>query len=246
MIEQGAPNGENGAAPDANFDPAEVAKFEAMAARWWDEGAEMAPLHAINALRTGFIAERARLQGCKALDVGCGGGILSEALARLGAEVTGLDAASSTVAVARLHAMRSGLDIEYTQSTAEEYARASGSSFDIVTCMELLEHVPRPESLVHACAKLVRPGGSVFFSTINRTPKAFAFAVIGAEYVLRLLPKGTHEFARFLRPSELDNAARAAGLDLAELCGMRYDPFTGNHTLVPSLDVNYIGWFRAR
>lgn len=224
----------------ANVDAAELAKFEALAARWWDPQAEFRPLHEINPLRLRYIDERVALAGKRVVDVGCGGGILSEAMAGLGARVTGIDLGEAPLAVARLHLKESGREVEYLRIGAEDLAGERPASYDVVTCMELLEHVPDPASTVAACARLVRPGGHVFFSTINRTPKAFAFAIVGAEYVLKLLPRGTHEYLKFIRPSELERWARAAGLRVRELTGMHYNPLTRHYRLGSGVDVNYL------
>lgn len=226
--------------PHPNVDRAEIAKFEALAQRWWDPGGEFKPLHDINPLRLKFINDRIGLRGKRVLDVGCGGGILSESMAALGAEVTGIDLGGAPLAVARLHLKESGQNVEYLQVSAEHLAQERPGDFDVVTCLELLEHVPDPASTVRACAELVRPGGAVVFSTINRNPKSFLFAVIGAEYVLNLLPRGTHEYMKFIRPSELERWARAAGLTLRELTGMHYNPLTRQYTLGPGVDVNYL------
>lgn len=223
-----------------NVDAAELAKFEALAARWWDPQAEFRPLHEINPLRLRFINERVGLAGKRIADVGCGGGILSEAMAGLGARVTGIDLGEAPLAVARLHLKESGREVEYLKISAEDLARERPGSYDVVTCMELLEHVPDPASTVAACAQLVKAGGHVFFSTINRTPKAFIFAIVGAEYVLNLLPRGTHEFLKFIRPSELERWGRAAGLGTRELVGMHYNPLTRHYRLGPGVDVNYL------
>jgi len=232
-------------ATGANVDREEVAKFEAAAARWWDPAGQMRPLHEINPLRLAFVAERAGpLAGRRVADVGCGGGILAEAMAREGAEVTGIDASEAALRVARLHAAESGVKVDYQPGTAEALAAGMPGAFDIVTCMELIEHVPDPASLIQACARLARPGGHVFFSTLNRTPKAWLLAVVGAEYVLGLLPRGTHDWRRFVRPSELDAWARGAGLELAELAGLRYDPLLGRHRLTRDVSVNYLAWYR--
>jgi 2-polyprenyl-6-hydroxyphenyl methylase/3-demethylubiquinone-9 3-methyltransferase len=200
-----------------NLDQAEVAKFDALASRWWDRNSEFKPLHEINPLRIGFIESQMQLFGKHILDVGCGGGILSEGLARRGALVTGIDMAPSPLEVARLHLLESGLTVQYEQSTAEQFAQDHAGEYDIVTCLEMLEHVPDPASVVEACARLVKPGGHVFFSTLNRNPKSYAFAVLGAEYILGLLPKGTHDYRKFRKPSELCGHARNAGLSLQKL-----------------------------
>ncbi len=223
-----------------NVDNAEIAKFEALAQRWWDPGSEFKPLHDINPLRLKFINDRVGLKGKKVLDVGCGGGILSESMAALGAEVTGIDLGEAPLAVARLHLKESGQHVAYLRISAEELARERAGEFDVVTCLEMLEHVPDPGSTIRACATLVKPGGTVVLSTINRNPKSFLFAIVGAEYVLNLLPRGTHDYLKFIRPSELERWARAAGLTLRELIGMHYNPFTRQYTLAPGVDVNYL------
>lgn len=228
----------------ANVDREEVAKFEAAAARWWDPAGQMRPLHEINPLRLAFVSERSGgLAGRRVADIGCGGGILAEAMAREGAEVTGIDASEAALRVARLHAAEQGVRVDYRLGTAEGLAAEMPEAFDVVTCMELIEHVPDPASLIRACARLVRPGGQVFLSTLNRTPRAWLLAVVGAEYVLGLLPRGTHEWRRFVRPSELDGWARAAGLTLRELAGLRYDPVFGRHRLTEDVSVNYLAWY---
>ena len=230
-----------------NVDREEVAKFDAAAARWWDPEGQMRPLHQINPLRLAFIAERAGgLAGRRVADVGCGGGLLAEAMARAGARVVGLDASEAALQVARLHAAEAGVEVDYRPGTAEALAAEMPESFDVVTCMELIEHVPDPASLIRACARLARPGGHVFLSTLNRTPKAWLLAVVGAEYVLGLLPRGTHDWRRFVRPSELDAWARAAGLELAELAGLRYDPVFGRHGLTRDVSVNYLAWYQKQ
>lgn len=226
--------------PTRNVDQAEIAKFEALASRWWDRAGDFRPLHLMNPLRANWIDARAPVAGRRVLDVGCGGGILSEALAQRGAEVTGIDMGEAPLAVARLHLVESGLAIDYRHASAEELANEVPASFDIVTCMEVLEHVPDPASLVRACAQLVRPGGHLFFATINRNPKSYVFAILGAEHVLKLLPKGTHDYARFIRPSELAGWARAAGLTLGEVEGMLYNPITRTFSLGRDVDVNYL------
>jgi 2-polyprenyl-6-hydroxyphenyl methylase/3-demethylubiquinone-9 3-methyltransferase len=224
-----------------NVDPQELAKFSELAHRWWDPDSEFRPLHQINPLRLEWIDELARLKGRRALDVGCGGGILAEAMARRASHVTGIDLASRPLGVARLHALESSVEnIEYREIAAEALAAEVPGHFDVVTCMEMLEHVPDPSSVVRACATLVRPGGWVFFSTLNRNPKSFLFAIIGAEYVLGLLPKGTHEYARFIRPSELARWARESGLTLEGSKGMEYNPLTRRYRLSGDTSVNYL------
>ena len=223
-----------------NVDPAEIAKFSELAHRWWDPESEFRPLHEINPLRLAWIEGHAPLAGRAVLDVGCGGGILAESMARRGARVTGIDLAEKALKVAQLHLMESGFSVDYALSSPEAFAATHAGEFDAVTCMELLEHVPEPARTVEACARLARPGGRVFFSTINRNPKAYLFAVIGAEYLLKLLPRGTHDYARFVKPSELAHWCRAAGLRLLELTGMTYNPLTRAYRLGPDCDVNYL------
>ena len=225
----------------ANVDPAELAKFSALAHRWWDPTSEFRPLHEINPLRLAHVEKLAGgLAGKSVLDVGCGGGILAEAMAARGAKVTGIDLADKPLKVALLHRLETGSSVDYRLVSAETLAEESPGAFDVVTCMELLEHVPDPPSTIRACAKLARPGGMVFFSTINRNAKAFMLAIVGAEYVLNLLPKGTHEYARFIRPSELSRACREAELRVSDLTGMTYNPFTRTYSLGRDVDVNYI------
>lgn len=224
-----------------NVDPAEIAKFEALAARWWDKTSEFKPLHEINPLRLNWIAERAELSGQRVLDVGCGGGILAESMARRGAQVLGIDMGEAPLAVGRLHASEAGVsNIEYRQVTVEALAAEQPGSFDAVTCLEMLEHVPDPGAIVAACFNLVKPGGRVFFSTLNRNPKSWLFAIVGAEYVLRMLPRGTHDYQKFIRPSELGSWVRKAGLSLDEITGLHFNPLTGNYWLAPNVDVNYM------
>lgn len=223
-----------------NVDPAEISKFEALASRWWDPSGDFRPLHQMNPLRANWIDTRAPVAGKRVLDVGCGGGILSEALAQRGAEVTGIDMGEAPLAVARLHLVESGLEIDYRQASAEDLVTDEAGRYDIVTCMEVLEHVPDPASLVRACAQLARPGGDLFFATINRNPKSYLFAIIGAEHVLKLLPKGTHDYARFIRPSELSGWARAAGLVTGDIQGMLYNPLTRSFSTGRDVDVNYL------
>jgi 2-polyprenyl-6-hydroxyphenyl methylase/3-demethylubiquinone-9 3-methyltransferase len=224
-----------------NADPAELAKFSDLAHRWWDTESEFRPLHQINPLRLTWIDELVPLKGKRVLDIGCGGGILADAMARKGAEVLGIDLATKALRVAQLHALEAQTQgVAYREISAEKLADEQPGTFDVVTCMEMLEHVPDPASVVRACATLVKPGGRVFFSTINRNPKAFLFAIVGAEYVLNLLPRGTHEFAKFIKPSELAAYARAAGLDLQHTRGMEYNPFTRHYWLSANTSVNYM------
>lgn len=225
----------------ANVDTAEIAKFEALASRWWDKNSEFKPLHDINPLRANFIDQRSPVAEQKVIDVGCGGGILAEALAQRGAQVTGIDMGEAPLSVARLHALESGVDVIYEKIPVEEKANQMGGEFDIVTCMEMLEHVPDPASVVNACATLVKDNGDVYFSTINRNPKSYAFAILGAEYILKLLPKGTHDYSKFIRPSELATWMRAAGLELQSITGMTYNPITKHYKLNPNdVSVNYL------
>ena len=224
----------------ANIDPEEIAKFAALAPIWWDRRGLFKALHDINGLRVGFINARAPLAGKKVLDLGCGGGILSEALATLGAAVTGIDAAEDPLAVAKLHMKNSGLEIDYRLATAERFAEEAGGRFDIVACMELLEHVPDPRSIVAACANLVKPGGDVFYATLNRNLKSFLFAIVGAEWVLRLVKRGTHSYRRFIRPSELQAWSQASGLSFQDLTGLHYNPFTRRYSLGGNTHVNYL------
>ena len=223
-----------------NVDQAELQKFGELAHRWWDPESEFRPLHEINPLRLDWIDRCAGLGGKAVLDVGCGGGILSEGMASRGARVTGIDLGEKALSVARLHLHESGHEVDYQLVSAEDFAARHPASFDIVTCMEMLEHVPDPASIVRACARLVRPGGHVFFSTINRNLKAYALAVVGAEYILQMLPKGTHDYAKFIKPSELVRECRNAGLDIGEMIGMQYNPLTKVYSLGRDTDVNYL------
>ncbi len=227
-------------ASNQNRDDAEIRKFEALASRWWDPNSEFKPLHEINPLRMGFINRKVNPAGQRCIDIGCGGGILSEALAHQGADVTAIDLAEASLAVARLHQLESGLDIHYENIAAEAMADREAGQYDIVTCLEMLEHVPDPAAIVSACAKLVRPGGHIFLSTINRNPKAWLFAIVGAEYVLNLLPRGTHDYAHFIKPSELAFWCRQAGLQQGELTGMTYNPLTKKYRLENDVSVNYL------
>ena len=225
-----------------NVDQAEIAKFEALAHRWWDSEGDFKALHDINPLRVEYLSERCELSGATVIDVGCGGGILTESLAALGADVTGIDVARGPLAVARLHAIESGLEseIRYLATSPEVFVEEEGGNFSVVTCLEMLEHVPDMASTVRALAGLVAPGGDVVVSTINRNPKAYALAVLGAEYILGLLPRGTHDYAKFIRPAELARTVRDAGLELVAIDGMRYNPFTRRCTLTTDVDVNYL------
>jgi len=224
-----------------NVDASEISKFEALASRWWDPHSEFKPLHDINPLRLGYIDEIATVHGKRVLDVGCGGGILSESMANRGADVTGIDMGEAPLEVARLHLLESGEQVDYQQIPVEELATSHPGEFDVITCMEMLEHVPNPASVVNACARLVKPGGHVFFSTLNRNPKSYLFAILGAEYLLRMLPKGTHDYAKFIRPSELNQWIREADLTTLDISGMIYNPFTSVYKLDPrDVDVNYL------
>ena len=227
-----------------NVDQEEISKFEALASRWWDPQSEFKPLHDINPLRLDFIDQRAGLAGKRVLDVGCGGGILAESMAARGADVIAIDASEVPINVARLHQKESGSTVDYRMATVEEIAAAGEAPFDIVTCLELVEHVPQPGSVIAACASLLKSNGHAFFSTINRNPKAYLLAIIGAEYVLKLLPKGTHDYAKFIRPSELDAWARRSGLKLNELKGMSYNPINRRYRLSQDFSVNYLTWYR--
>lgn len=224
----------------SNFSSDEVEKFNALAASWWDPEGKFRPLHDINPFRIDYIAERVAIEGIRCLDVGCGGGILSEALALRGAQVTGIDLAEKPLAVARTHAKASGAKVDYRLIAAEDLLPDEAGRYDVVTCLELLEHVPEPDSLVQACADLTRPGGHLFFSTINRDPRAWLLAIVGAEYVLNVLPKGTHDYSRLIKPSELASFLRLADLQLQDLCGMRYNPFTHKVSASKDLSTNYI------
>jgi len=223
-----------------NVDQSEIAKFSALAHRWWDQNSEFKPLHAINPLRLGWIKSFVELNGKRALDVGCGGGILAEALAQSGAQTTGIDLSEKALKVAELHALESGAQVNYQAISAESLALTEPASFDVVTCMEMLEHVPNPASVVKACATLAKPGATLFFSTLNRNPKSYLFAIIGAEYLLRLLPKGTHDYRKFITPSELGHFVRDAGLEIIGIKGLSYNPITQIYSLTNDTAVNYL------
>ena len=225
----------------SNVDPAEIAKFEALASRWWDPSSEFRPLHQINPLRAEWIDARSTVSGKTLIDIGCGGGLLSEAMAWRGANVTGIDMGEAPLAVARIHQLESQLDVDYRQITAEALATESPEQYDVVTCLEMLEHVPEPSSVITACATLAKPGADLYFSTINRNPKSFAFAIVGAEYILGLLPKGTHEYKKLIKPSELARWIRQAGLEIQEMTGLTYNPITKQYKLVEGdVSVNYM------
>jgi 2-polyprenyl-6-hydroxyphenyl methylase/3-demethylubiquinone-9 3-methyltransferase len=223
-----------------NFDPQEIAKFEELASRWWDPNSEFKPLHEINPLRLEYIDRRSSLKGKTVVDVGCGGGILAESMAHKGANVLGIDMGKAPLSVASLHKLETGAELDYQQITAEELADKEAGKYDVVTCMEMLEHVPDPASVIAACSKLVKPGGHVFFSTINRNPKSYLFAIVGAEYIMQMLPKGTHDYSKFIKPSELESWARAADLHLRELTGMSYNLLSKKYSLGHDVDVNYL------
>ena len=223
-----------------NVDPSEIQKFEDLASRWWDPESEFRPLHAINPLRTEYINLHSPVKGLKVLDVGCGGGLISEAMAEFGAQVTGIDMGEAPLSVAKLHLLESGNQVEYIKITAEELAEQRPEHYDVVTCLEMLEHVPDPSSVIKACERMVKPGGDVYFSTINRNPKAWLFAIVGAEYILNLLPRGTHEYDKLIKPSELDGYARDAGLSMQRMIGLHYNPLSKQYKLGPGVDVNYL------
>lgn len=227
-----------------NVDAAEVAKFEALASRWWDKESEFKPLHEINPLRLNYIDERSDLAGKKVLDVGCGGGILSESMALRGAQVTGIDMGDKPIKIAQLHALEAGVEINYRKVSAESLAEEIGSDseqqFDVITCLEMLEHVPDPASIINACQRMLKPGGQLFLSTINRNPKAYLFAIIGAEYVLNMLPRGTHDYAKFIRPAELSRWVRDTGLTVKDSVGLVYNPLTKQYKLADDVAVNYL------
>lgn len=233
------------AAPHGTHDPAEIAKFEATAQRWWDPHGAFRPLHVLNPVRLAYVNARASLRGKRVLDVGCGGGLLSEAMAKTGANVTGIDLGTATVEVAELHALESGVQVQYLHQSAEQHALANAGTYDIVTCMEMLEHVPEPHSVLQALRTLVKPGGDVFVSTINRNLKAYLLAIVGAEYVLRLLDRGTHTYERFIRPSELSRWARNAGFEIVDIAGLEYDPFAETARQSTNVDVNYMMHLKA-
>jgi 2-polyprenyl-6-hydroxyphenyl methylase / 3-demethylubiquinone-9 3-methyltransferase len=224
----------------ANIDPNEIAKFEALASRWWDTSSEFKPLHEINPLRLSFILQYTELKGKSVIDIGCGGGILAESLARSEATVTAIDMGEAPLQVAKLHLLESQLEVDYQQATAEDFADKHAGKFDVVTCMEMLEHVPDPASVIDACSRLLKPNGLAFFSTINRNPRSYAFAIIGAEYVLRLLPTGTHDYDKFIKPSELGQWARQTGLNMTNLAGITYNPFNKAYSLSKDVDINYL------
>lgn len=223
-----------------NYDPQEIAKFAALAAHWWDPTGELKTLHQINPLRISYITEKVDLTGKTAIDIGCGGGILSESMAMKGAAVTGIDMNKAVIDVAKLHQLESGTKVEYLFTSAEEIAKERPGHYDIVTCLEMLEHVPDPASIIQACAKLAKPGGHIFFSTLNRNPKSYLFAILGAEYLLKLLPKNTHDYAKFIRPSELNVWTKKAGISAQELKGISYHPITQHFKLTDDISVNYL------
>lgn len=224
----------------SNVDPNEVAKFDALANSWWDQKGESKPLHEINPLRLGFIETRCKLADKQVIDIGCGGGILTEALAKSGAHTTGIDMGELPLNIAKLHALEADLSINYQQITAEQKAQQAAQQFDVVTCMEMLEHVPDPISVIQACAELVKPDGDVFLSTLNRHPKAYLFAVVGAEYMMKILPKGTHDYKRFIKPSEMAKWCRQAGLEVRDITGLSYNPLNQQYSLGDDVNINYL------
>lgn len=230
--------------PEQNSDPIALRRFGSLASRWWDPAGEFRTLHHINSARLDFVRRHASIAGATAIDIGCGGGILAEALAAEGARVTGIDLAKPLLEVAHLHGLESGLGVEYRETSAEDFAQDNPQAFDLATCMEMLEHVPNPQAIVAACAVLLRPGGVAVFSTLNRTPKAFMLAVVGAEYLTSLIPRGTHEYSKFIRPSELDAWARISGLNLIEATGLHYQPWRASAALGDDLSVNYLAAYR--
>jgi len=228
-----------------NVDPNEIRKFDEIASRWWDTNSEFKPLHDINPLRLNYIDQHSKgLQGKKIIDVGCGGGILAESMAMRGAEVTGIDMGETPLSVARLHSLEMDVEVDYQKITAEQMASTHAEQYDVVTCMEMLEHVPSPESIIGACFQLVKPGGIVFFSTLNRNPKSFLFAIVGAEYILNMLPKGTHEYGKFIKPSELETQANRVGFKTEGIAGLSYNPLFQNYKLGSDVSVNYMMHFR--
>ena len=227
-----------------NIDPREIAKFNEVAYRWWDKDSEFKPLHDINPLRLNFIDTHAKLSGKSVVDVGCGGGILAESMAQRGAHVSGIDMGQGPIEIAKLHLLESGLEIDYQQISAEDFAAANAEKFDVVTCMEMLEHVPDPESIIQACANMVKTEGHVFFSTLNRNPKSYVHAILGAEYILNMLTKGTHDYKKFIKPSELASWLRHAGLELVEMKGLSYNPVNKNYKLSDDISVNYMVYAR--
>lgn len=227
-----------------NLDPKEIAKFDEVAYRWWDPESEFRPLHEINPLRLDYIDRHAQIAGKNVVDVGCGGGILSESMARKGAIVSGIDMGEGPIEIAKLHLLESGLEVNYQQIPAEKFAQQHAEQFDTVTCMEMLEHVPDPESIIQACSTMIKPGGHAFFSTLNRNPKSYVHAILGAEYILNLLSKGTHDYKKFIKPSELGRWIRHAGLELIDMTGLTYNPLNKNYKLTKDIDVNYMVYAR--